>query len=205
MNSFSAYEEAALSTAVYPNQGEPLGLVYVTLKASGEAGEFAGHFLEAGGVKLMAKEVGDELWYVAAKARELGRCLFELLGTDNIDEFETTSVNGEAMSIGALGLYGTKYAGDFSEQLGKAMRDDQFGQFRELPVVGDPIYRECELVALTPERREKLLGILVDHAKNLALKAYAIGTPLSVIAAENVAKLQDRKARGVLGGSGDNR
>jgi hypothetical protein len=185
VNSFSAYEEAALSTAVYPNQGEPLGLVYVTLKASGEAGEFAGHFLEAGGVKLMAKEVGDELWYVAAKARELGRCLFELLGTDNIDEFETTSVNGEAMSIGALGLYGTKYAGDFSEQLGKAMRDDAF--------------------TLTPERREKLLGILVDHAKNLALKAYAIGTPLSVIAAENVAKLQDRKARGVLGGSGDNR
>jgi len=35
--------------------------------------------------------------------------------------------------------------------------------------------------------------------------ARELGTDLATIAAENAAKLADRKARGVLGGSGDNR
>lgn len=39
----------------------------------------------------------------------------------------------------------------------------------------------------------------------LAVFAHHLGMPLETIARQNVDKLQSRKARGVLGGSGDNR
>lgn len=87
MNTFEEYEQAALSLAVYPGQGGPLGMMYVALKGAGEAGEFAEHAGKAirddgyGTANnnltderhaLMCKEVGDQLWYLAAKANELG-------------------------------------------------------------------------------------------------------------------------------------
>lgn len=204
MKTFSAYEEAALSTAVYPGQGTALGLIYTALKAAGEAGEFAGHYLSGGiDVVALSKEVGDELWYVAAKARELGTTLAELLGTDDIAEFEATYHRVSTIPVGSLALMGTHYAGCFAEHLGKAIRDDGFGQ----PIVWteDPGVVGVDYAQLTPDRARHLVNYVIAHAGNLAEKAQALDTSLVEIAAGNIAKLLDRKARGVLGGSGDNR
>lgn len=99
---FAEYEEKAVSTAIYPGQGGPLGLMYVALKMNGEAGEFAEHVgkairddglvtdpgqlgkvIRGNGLteerqQSMVKEVGDVLWYLAAAARELGTSLSDI-------------------------------------------------------------------------------------------------------------------------------
>lgn len=196
MKTFTDYEAAALSTAIYPGQGTPNGLIYAALKAAGEAGEFAGHYLNRAldteaREQAMLKEIGDELWYLAAKARELGTTLAEVLVFDDIDAFEGYAMRGQASSLplGALALRGCEIAGQFAEQLGKALRDDNL--------------THCQF--LTADRREKLTVYLLEHGQNLGQKADALGYKLSDIAQRNVDKLLDRKARGVLGGSGDNR
>ena len=75
---FSAYQQHARRTAVYPNQGA--NLAYPTLGLNGEAGEVAelvkklyrdrgGKLDETIRAKL-SKELGDVLWYVAALCAE---------------------------------------------------------------------------------------------------------------------------------------
>lgn len=78
------YQDAALKTAKYPKG--LAGLMYVSLKLNGEAGEFAEHLGKAirddelfeigefdiARKTLLIKELGDVLWYVAAAANELG-------------------------------------------------------------------------------------------------------------------------------------
>lgn len=122
MNSFEQYERAALDMAIYPGQGSALGLMYVALKGAGEAGEFAEHVGKAirddgfgsvpaiqGGTSasyvveplsltaernaLLRKEVGDQLWYLAAKARELGTNLSEI-AADNIKKLQDRKARG---------------------------------------------------------------------------------------------------------------
>ena len=95
-NDLDQYQQEATETAIYPGQGTPLGLVYVALKGAGEAGEFAEHvgkalrddnLIEADPTRptspgwcneltrhrkeLLIKEIGDQLWYLAAKCNEL--------------------------------------------------------------------------------------------------------------------------------------
>lgn len=201
MNTFSDYEAAALSTAVYPGQGGPLGLMYVSLKGAGEAGEFAQHLVEdrAIPVDLLKKEIGDELWYCAAKARELGTTLGELLGTDVIETLEDT-LDFTTNSVRHLALVGAAQAGQFAEQVGKAIRDDGMGAIEINAQAGTIIEQ-----GLNSKRVEQLSQLLVDHVEHLVQKARALDTSLAEIGAANIAKLQDRKTRGVLGGSGDNR
>lgn len=199
MNTFSAYEAAALTTAVYPGQGGPLGLMYVALKGAGEAGEFAQHLVEdrAIPVDLLKKEIGDEFWYCAAKARELGTTLGELLGSDVIETVEET-LDFTTVSVRHLALVGAAQAGQFAEQVGKAIRDDGMGAV-EFSSEGP---RE---LGPSTKRIEQLRQLLADHVEHLVQKARALDTSLAEIGAANIAKLQDRKDRGVLGGSGDNR
>lgn len=97
-NVLDVYQRIATKSAIYPGQGTALGVAYVALKGSGEAGEFAEHTGKAmrddaliemidlpDGRKafvpgeltperreLLIKEVGDQLWYLAAKCNELG-------------------------------------------------------------------------------------------------------------------------------------
>lgn len=112
------YQQQALATAIYPGQGGPLGLIYVALKGAGEAGEFAEHVGKAirddallndpgqlgkvlkGNTPLteerrtkLIKEIGDELWYCAAKAQELGITLGEVAQI-NIDKLAGRAANG---------------------------------------------------------------------------------------------------------------
>lgn len=97
--SLEKYQTLATRSAIYPGQGTPLGLAYVTLKLNGEAGELAEHvgkamrddnlipFTPAEGGELalsiygkltedrrdkIIKEIGDCLWYLSAACNELG-------------------------------------------------------------------------------------------------------------------------------------
>jgi NTP pyrophosphatase (non-canonical NTP hydrolase) len=53
--------------------------------------------------------------------------------------------------------------------------------------------------------KEELAKELGDVLWYLAVMAKELGVSLDTIAQQNIDKLQSRKARGVLGGSGDNR
>ena len=83
----------------------------------------------------------------------------------------------------------TGEAGEVAEKIGKLMRDEGW-----LP--GEP---------LTNEQRAALTKELGDVLWYVATLAHDLGFSLDQVGAMNLAKLQDRKARGVIGGSGDER
>jgi NTP pyrophosphatase (non-canonical NTP hydrolase) len=58
---------------------------------------------------------------------------------------------------------------------------------------------------LTPQHVERLKKELGDVLWMVAMIAYEWAIPLGEIAQANLDKLRDRQARGVLGGSGDDR
>ena len=85
----NGYQKAAQTTAIYPGKGTFWGLTYVNQKCCGEAGEFSekiGKLMRDDNVRpfdtcnvisrekynALVKEIGDELWYIAAKCTELG-------------------------------------------------------------------------------------------------------------------------------------
>lgn len=105
---------------------------------------------------------------------------------------------GAALGISYVGLKLNGEAGEFAEHLGKSIRDDAFGQ---------PVAQADGMVEtpLTPERRALLKKELGDVLWYVAAGADELGVTLEEIAQQNLDKLADRKARGVLGGSGDNR
>lgn len=105
ITSLNSYQHKANKTAIYPGKGTALGLIYVSLKGCGEAGEFAenvGKALRDDGLaeatgfehgsthefemhnltderrQKLIKELGDRLWYVAQAATELGVTLSEV-------------------------------------------------------------------------------------------------------------------------------
>lgn len=84
----NSYQNAAITTAIYPGRGTFEGLVYVALKLNGEAGEVAekigkiirddASLMSLEKRDLIAKELGDVIWYIAAAAKELGYTLDEI-------------------------------------------------------------------------------------------------------------------------------
>ncbi len=76
-------------------------------------------------------------------------------------------------------------AGEVAEHIGKSIRDDAS--------------------ILTPDREELIACELGDVLWYLANMAEELGLTLNEIAQMNLQKLASRKARGALGGSGDNR
>lgn len=76
-------------------------------------------------------------------------------------------------------------AGELAEHVKKCARDDHF-QF-------------------TPERKEAMRKELGDVLYYVARLAFHLHVSLDDVAAENMQKLRDRKARNVLQGSGDER
>lgn len=89
-------------------------------------------------------------------------------------------------------------AGEFAEHVGKAMRDDRYGQ----PVQHlEHAFHET----LTPSRHELLVKEIGDVLWYLSAACNELGVTLSEAAALNLEKLADRSERNVLQGSGDNR
>ena len=98
------YQRASQMTAIYPGRGSFWGLLYATVKGGGEVGELqekVGKLMRDRGLQPddkinpndlplnvsalteeerrgLALELGDELWYLAAKAYELGFSLSEI-------------------------------------------------------------------------------------------------------------------------------
>jgi len=80
MQDFNDYQDLAMTTAVYPQQGS--NLAYPALGLNGEAGEVAekvkkiirdkGGVLDEEDRQALKKELGDVLWYVAAMCSETG-------------------------------------------------------------------------------------------------------------------------------------
>ncbi len=78
------------------------------------------------------------------------------------------------------------------------------GEVGELVNKVKKIFRD-DAGVLTSERREALIGELQDVLWYTARVADELGVSLEEVASENIAKLLDRKERGVLTGAGDNR
>lgn len=101
----------------------------------------------------------------------------------------TTALYSEEVRVlyPALKLAGE--AGEVTEKLGKLMRDEGYRPGRQLT--------EAQRNALAAE-----LGDVLWYVANLAAD---LGLGLEEVANGNLQKLASRKARGVLGGSGDDR
>jgi NTP pyrophosphatase (non-canonical NTP hydrolase) len=99
---FGDYQKQSASTAIYPGQGEVLGLAYVGL-GLGESGEVQGKIKKVirddGGVisdekrAAIAKELGDMLWYVSQTASEIGVSLDDI-AEDNLDKLASRAERG---------------------------------------------------------------------------------------------------------------
>jgi NTP pyrophosphatase (non-canonical NTP hydrolase) len=82
-----------------------------------------------------------------------------------------------------LGINGE--AGEIAEKVKKIIRD-----------------KDGKMTEVDKQELSKEIGDVLWY---LAVFAYDLGFQLDGIAEQNLAKLQSRKARGVLGGAGDNR
>lgn len=72
------YQDMRAEYAVYPKKGNIEGLIYSVLALCGESGELANKLKKhlraetTPNAIVLADELGDVLWYVAAVAEELG-------------------------------------------------------------------------------------------------------------------------------------
>lgn len=83
---FEEYQKKSKKTAIYPNKGNDL--IYPTLGLCGESGEVAekikkvirdkNGIVDGETKKIIQKELGDVLWYVAQLATELNLSLDDI-------------------------------------------------------------------------------------------------------------------------------
>jgi NTP pyrophosphatase (non-canonical NTP hydrolase) len=102
--------------------------------------------------------------------------------------------NAKGLMYCALKLNGE--AGEIAEHVGKAMRDEGLGQHTD---------DELLEVKLTSAKRLLILKEVGDVAWYLARICTELGEDFGFALAMNLDKLAERKARGALGGSGDDR
>lgn len=98
---FKEYQELAASTAIYP---EEYRIVYPALGLAGESGEVAEKvkkYIRDGNLDrdLLAKELGDVLWYVSALSRDLGIDL-EDVASRNIEKLRSRAERGTLRGSG---------------------------------------------------------------------------------------------------------
>jgi NTP pyrophosphatase (non-canonical NTP hydrolase) len=176
------YAKQARSTAIYPQSDS---YIYPSLGIGGEVGELCEKLDKLNWASRddrgpARKEVSDVLWYIAAVAHDAGIPMDKLSDWDTFDEL-TQFVFSSKISIGRL----AGRAGVVCELAKKCIRDD--GR------------------VLTAERRGKVKEALSNLLYDLAAICHSYGISIAEAAEENLAKLQSRKERGTLQGSGDNR
>lgn len=176
------YAEQARSTAVYPQADK---YIYPSLGVGGEIGELCEKLDKISWMSPVhdqgpaRKEVGDVLWYIAAVCYDANLSMKNLIGMETFEELEEFTNYTE--SIGSL----AGKAGVICELAKKCIRDD--GR------------------QLTEDRRNHVRAALANLLLCLSAICNSYGISIAEAASDNLAKLQDRKNRGVLGGSGDNR
>lgn len=99
---FNKYQELSNETAIYPGKGTIMGLAYVGL-GLGESGETQGKIKKIlrddNGIvsqekrKDIKKELGDQLWYIAQTATELGLNLNDV-AEENINKLQSRKERG---------------------------------------------------------------------------------------------------------------
>ena len=110
MLTFSEYQTRAMTTAVYPRRGEG-NFTYPALGLAGETGEVCEKLKkiirDENGVvtperlSLLAKELGDVLWYVAALATELGLSM-DAIAAGNLEKLAARKAAGRIHGSGDL-------------------------------------------------------------------------------------------------------
>lgn len=187
MNELDEYQSNALRTAIYPLERD---LEYTTLGLLSEIGELAEVYIDANYGKgagrdwgaLTAEalsETGDCYWYTAAIADAMGTTLGEIADT-NLDS--TIYLSG---SRGMLIVFLQREAGAIAGIVKKAIRDNG-GTLTAVKQV---------------ELEKRLLNVLalLDHFSTV------LGSSRKAVMNKNLNKLADRKTRGTLEGSGNNR
>lgn len=208
MITLNGYQRDASGTAIYPGRMSPHGMMYCALKMNGEAGELAEHVVNAkfqaaftpAEIDLIVKEIGDVAWYCAAMCDELRASLGDVYFPRH------TPITG---ATDKLVLKLNAETGKIAELIGKAMRDEGYG----MPSTYTPgALREGEKGnGMTPsnllsdDRYQKIAKHLEEIIEILSAIADNMGTNLGKALELNLKKLADRKARGTLQGSGDNR
>lgn len=185
---FDEYQAWALTTAIYPRE---YAMVYPALGLAGEAGEVCEKIKKAirdhGGEidrSVLAAELSDVLWYLAALASDCEVTLSESMTTNYMVAFFNHTIRWHPVERmdGAAELANSARclaasASNFHNMLGR------------LELLGD-------------HRRDNLAMAVME---DICVLAGSIGYTLAEIAQLNLGKLADRAARGVIGGEGDAR
>lgn len=178
MIDWNKYQAEALTTAVYPLERE---LDYTVLGLVSEVSEVAElSVVDKPRLDLWQKnvkmELGDSFWYAAAVADALGTTLQEVWDT----RADTT-----ALATSFTPSYLVIYAGRMAGHLKKTIRDDAG--------------------VLLPARRTAMIATLGNVLTELVALCTAMDTTAHAVTQANLNKLADRKQRGTLQGSGDQR
>ncbi len=186
----NAYQAAAMSTALPTS----LNMAYMAYGLVNEIGELQEKLISnTPGIltsKETLKELGDVLWYIAGVSQIRGWKLSEVVLDDTTDiaiskyeaeEASEVSISEfEQNSCIKLSIGLTIAAGSLCGALKKEIRDNTHKP-------------DVEKEAL---RRIFQISVMLAKVMNSTLEHVAIA---------NIEKLASRKARGVIGGSGDNR
>ena len=186
----NAYQAAAMSTALPAS----LNLAYMAYGLVNEIGELQEKLIsESTGTTSSEdtlKELGDVLWYIAGVSHIRGWKLSEVMTgivTDiTINEYEakefakSSDSNSRQDSNVILSINLSLAAGSLCGALKKEIRDNA-----HKPDVEKDALRKIFQISTVLAKK---LGSTLEHVENV-----------------NIAKLASRKARGVIGGNGDNR
>lgn len=184
---WNEYQQGALTTAIYPLKRE---LEYTVLGLCSEVGE-VGEAYAAGksgwgyrdaDIKALHKEIGDCFWYVAAVADALEMNLLTVaMYGESLGLPPVKAPNSRGLTVLAIVSESSAMAGVVK----KAIRDnDGF---------------------VPSEGRVKLMESLYKTVWLLDALCDMFYVSRHAVMVDNLNKLADRKARGVLQGSGDNR
>lgn len=184
---WNEYQQSALTTAIYPLKRE---LEYTVLGLCSEVGEVGEAYAEgkqgwgytAADIKALKKEIGDCFWYCAAIADAADLTLEEVaLYGSKLGLPPVIAPNSRGLTVLAIVAESSALAGVVK----KAIRDNE---------------GFVDTVA-----RVKLVQSLYRTLWLLDGLCHRFSTNRHVVMVENLNKLADRKQRGVLQGSGDNR
>lgn len=121
----------------------------------------------------------------------------------NIDDYqrkagETAIYPGRGGTLGAIyNALALGEAGEIQGKVSKLIRDNN--------IIQHDGSTEYQIYGLSNEEREPIKKELGDLLWHMSMLAHDLGFSMSEIAQANLDKLEDRRKRGVLGGSGDNR
>lgn len=197
MLDYTTYRKKVEELAFYPYAGEKnvASLIYPVLGLNGEVTELLekvgaetdygnAHEMKRKHIEPILYEMGDVLWYITRVADELDTSLENVVGSIPV---ENISYNEQKFAVNARKM--VIACGRIAEITKKTLRDDN----------GDIT------ADISSERRKLILEALREVVQYFIILSENFKTNMDEIAEMNVQKLESRKNRGTLSGSGDNR